>query len=528
MAEFGALSLVPPLLAIGLAIVTRKAVLSLFLGVWAGGVVYTGSLGLRQTFDWIAAAIGESTFHAQILIFTLLLGSAVAMIWRLGGSHAVRDWAIARLDTRRKVAAVTWLLGLLLFFDDYANTAVVGSTMRDVSDHLGISREKLSYLVDSTAAPVSTLAISSWVAFQLSMIESGYEATDLAASEVPNAFGVFLQSIPYNVYAILAIAMVGIVVVSERDYGEMLTAERRAAETGEVTRPGGRPMQNVAAELGEPNVERPRLFSFFLPIGVLIAVTVGTALWTGYTPGASLYDTITGADYAVALIFGSFAMVVSTYIIGAATGVMGLGESVDTTIDGFGVMLIAVTILVLAWAIGNVVEALGTGEYVGGVAQQVLSPALLPVVVLFTAAFIAFSTGSSWGTMAIVTPIAVPVAWDLTGTHTMVAALVGAVFSGAIFGDHASPISDTTVLSATFTGADLVDHVRTQLYYAVTVVLVAATLLVAWGYTRVSPWLLLPIGVLMLVGLVYGLSTLDARRRGIDPTLPDEPPERDD
>ncbi|WP_338740485.1 Na+/H+ antiporter NhaC family protein [Haloplanus salilacus] len=521
MAEFGALSLVPPLLAIGLAIVTRKAVLSLFLGVWSGGVVFTGGIGLRQTFEWIAAAIGDSTFHAQIIIFTLLLGSAVAMIWRLGGSHAVRDWAIERLDTRRKVGVATWLLGLLLFFDDYANTAVVGSTMRDVSDHLRISREKLSYLVDSTAAPVSTLAISSWVAFQLSMIESGYEATAIAASEVPNAFEVFLRSIPYNTYAILALAMVAIVVVSGRDYGEMLTAERRAAETGRVTREDARPMQDVAAELGEPNVENPRLYAFFVPIGVLIAATVGTALWTGYTPGASAYDTITEADYAMALIFGSFAMVVSTYVIGIATDRLTLGESVDTTIDGFGIMLTAVTILVLAWSIGNVVEALGTGKYVGEVAGQVLDPALLPVVVLFTAAFVAFSTGSSWGTMAIVTPIAVPVAWELTGDHTMVAALVGSVFSGAIFGDHASPISDTTVLSATFAGADLIDHVRTQLYYAVTVAVVAAALLVVWGYTRVTPWLLLPVGVAALVGVVYGLSALDAKRRGVEPGLPD-------
>ncbi|WP_251341956.1 Na+/H+ antiporter NhaC family protein [Haloplanus halophilus] len=517
MAEFGALSLVPPLFAIGLAIVTRKAVLSLFLGVWSGGVIFTGGVGLGQTFDWIAASIGESTFHAQILIFTLLLGSAVAMIWRLGGSHAVRDWAIARLDTRRKVGVAAWLLGLLLFFDDYANTAVVGSTMRDVSDHLRISREKLSYLVDSTAAPVATLAISSWVAFQLSMIESGYEATDLAASEVPNSFAVFLRSIPYNTYAILAIVMVGIVVLSGRDYGEMLAAERRAAETGKVTRDDARPMQDVSAELGEPTVEDPRLVAFFLPIGVLIGVTLGSALWTGYSPGAGLYDTIVGADYAVALIFGSFAMVASTYAIGVATDRLSLGESVDTTIEGFGVMLTAVTILVLAWSIGNVVEALGTGEYVGRIAGQVLDPAVLPVVVMFTGAFIAFSTGSSWGTMGIVTPIAVPVAWDLTGGHAMVAAVVGAVFSGAIFGDHASPISDTTVLSATFTGADLIDHVRTQLYYAVTVVVVAATLLIVWGYTRLNPWYLLPVGALALVGLVYGLSTLDARRRGVEP-----------
>jgi len=536
MSEFGVLSVVPPLLAIALAILTRKAVLSLFVGVWAGAVIFTGGVGLEQTFDWIARSISEieandgdgSIFHAQIIIFTLLLGSAVAMIWRLGGSHAVRDWAIQRIHSKRSAGLVAWLLGLLLFFDDYANTAVVGSTMKDVSDHLGVSREKLSYIVDSTAAPVATLAISSWVAFQLSMIDAGYETAGVAAADRPGSFEVFLQAIPFNTYSILAVAMVAIVVLTRRDYGEMLTAEHRASTTGAVTREDADPMQDVEAELGEPSVENPKLLSFFGPIAVLIAVTIGSALYTGYAPGATLYDMVVDADYALALIFGSFAMVVSTYVLGLVYGVLTLGESVDTTIDGFGIMLTAVTILVLAWSIGNVVDALGTGDYVAGVVETFLTPELLPVVVLFTAAFVAFSTGSSWGTMSIVTPIAVPVAWELTASHTMVAAVVGTVFSGAIFGDHSSPISDTTVLSATFTGADLVDHVRTQLYYAVTVVAVASTLLVVWGYTRVSPWLLLPVGVLALVGLVYGLSELDANRRGIDAKQSNVPTPADD
>ena len=521
MSEFGALSVVPPLLAIVLAIVTRKAVLSLFVGVWAGAVIFTGGVGLEQTFDWIARSISQvsaegegSTFHAQIILFTLLLGSAVAMIWRLGGSHAVRDWAIQRIDSKRSAGMVAWLLGILLFFDDYANTAVVGSTMKDVSDHLGLSREKLSYIVDSTAAPVATLGISSWVAFQLSMIDAGY--AELSLAERPGSFEIFLQAIPFNMYSILAVAMVAIVVLTRRDFGEMLGAEHRASTTGAVTREDAQPMQDVEEELGEPSVENPRLLSFFGPIAVLITVTLGSALYTGYTPDASLYDMVVDADYALALIFGSFAMVVSTYVLGLFYGVLSLGESVDTTIDGFGIMLTAVTILVLAWSIGNVVDALGTADYVANVVDGFLTPELLPVVVLFTAAFVAFSTGSSWGTMSIVTPIAVPVAWELAGTHTMVSAVVGVVFSGAIFGDHASPISDTTVLSATFTGADLIDHVRTQLYYAVTVAAVASALLLVWGYTRITPWLLLPVGVLALAGLVYALSELDAGRRGID------------
>jgi Na+/H+ antiporter NhaC len=315
--EFGALSIVPPLLAIVLAVATRKAVLSLFLGIWAGGMIYTGSLGIVQTFEWIVAAV-VGDFHVRILVFTLLLGSGVAMIWNLGGSYAVRDWAIAKLDFQRQAGAVAWALGVVLFFDDYANTAIVGSAMKDVSDHLRISREKLSYIVDSTAAPVATLGISSWVAFQLSLISDGYEAAGVA--DHPPAFEVFLNSIPFNMYSILAIVMVAIIVLSGRDYGEMLDAEHRFRTTGAVNREGARPMQDVESDLGEPNAGNPRLVNFFAPIAVLIAVTIGSALWTGYSPGASLMDMVTNADFASALIYGSFAMVVTGFVLGKVYG----------------------------------------------------------------------------------------------------------------------------------------------------------------------------------------------------------------
>ncbi|WP_435114893.1 Na+/H+ antiporter NhaC family protein [Halolamina sp. C58] len=520
--EFGALSVLPPLLAIVLAIATRKAVLSLFLGIWAGAVIYTGSLGIVQTFDWIVAAVAGD-FHVRILVFTLLLGSGVAMIWNLGGSYAVRDWAIAKLDSQRKVGAVAWLLGVVLFFDDYANTAIVGSAMKDVSDHLRISREKLSYIVDSTAAPVATLGISSWVAFQLSLISDGYAAAGV--SDHPPAFEVFLSSIPFNMYSILAIVMVAIIVFSGRDFGEMLDAEHRSWRTGAVSRADARPMQDVESDLGEPSARNPRLVSFFVPIIVLIAVTIASALWTGYSPGASLMDMVTNADFASALIYGSFAMVVTGFALGKFYGILTLGESTDTVIEGFGLMLTAVSILVLAWGIGEVVSALQTGEYVAGIVGDQFPIAVLPALVLVLAAFIAFSTGTSWGTMGILTPIVIPVAWNLTGDHTIIAAMVGVIFSGAIFGDHSSPISDTTVLSATFTGADLIDHVRTQLYYALTVALVAVVLLLVWGVTRITPVALLPVGVVVLVGLVYGLSELDAGRKGIEPVAADGPQE---
>ncbi len=524
MSEFGVLSIVPPLLAIVLAIVTRKAILSLFLGVWAGAVIFTGGLGLVQTFDWIIAAIlVDDGFHATIIVFTLLLGSGVAMIWNLGGSYAVRDWALERLDSRRDAGLVTWLLGLVMFFDDYANTAIVGSSMKDVSDQLHVSREKLSYIVDSTAAPVATLGISSWVAFQLGLINDAYD--NLGVEDAPSAFEVFLSSIPFNTYSILAIAMVGIIVLTGRDYGEMLTAEHRASSTGKVTRDDAVPMQDVEAELGDPSATEARLINFFAPVGVLIAVTVGSALWTGYEPGASLYDMVIDADYAAALLYGSFAMVASGFVLGKVYGIFGVGEATDTTVDGFGIMLTAVTVLVLAWSIGEVVASLETAAFIEGYVSADFPSAVLPIVVLVLSAFVAFSTGTSWGAMGIITPVAIPVAWSLTGDHTMVAAVVGAVFSGAIFGDHTSPISDTSVLSATFTGADLIDHVRTQLYYAVTVAVVAILVLLVWGVTGITPVALLPVGVVVLIGLVYALSEFDANRRGVDPVAADSPSE---
>lgn len=521
MVEGTAWSLVPPLVAIGLAIVTRKAILSLFLGIWAGAAIYTGGLGIVQTFEWIAMAVvleEQDIFHMQILIFTLLLGSAVAMMWRLGGSLAVRNWATDRIDSQRKAGFMTWLLGIVFFFDDYANTAVVGTTMKDISDNLRVSREKLSYLVDSTAAPVATLGISSWVAFQMSMIELGYEETGLPEEEIPSSFSVFLDSWPYNMYSILAIVMVGFIVATRRDYGEMLTAERRSATTGKVTRDDARPMQDVEGDLGEPHADDPRLATFVVPILVLVVAVLGVAAWTGNVfEGAGFEEFSDNADFALALVLGSFAMVVSTYVLGYVYGILSLGESVDTTIDGFGIMLTAVTILVLAWSLGEAVVALETGTYVSEQVEGVVSAELLPVVVFLAAAFIAFSTGTSWGTMTIMTPIAIPVAWDIAGTHEMVSVMVGMIFSGAIFGDHSSPISDTSVLSATFTGADLIDHVRTQLYYAVTVAVVVIVLMLVWGYTGISPWILLIAGVTLLLGLVYALSAVHEQVFDVEP-----------
>ncbi|WP_122090011.1 Na+/H+ antiporter NhaC family protein [Halalkalicoccus subterraneus] len=559
MSAFGALSLVPPLLAIVLAIASRRPVPALFVGVWSGGLIYTFGdsvgyassltggmpvldeglavlvavfLGFAQAVQWIVESIGDDTFHAQILLFTILLGSGVALIWQLGGSLAVRRAVADRLDTRRKVGITAWALGLLMFFDDYANTAIVGSVMKDLSDQLRVSREKLSYIVDSTAAPVATLGLSNWVAFQIGMVQEGYEIAGIAA-DAPSAFATYVGSIPYNVYSIFAILMVALIVLSGRDFGEMLAAEHRSVRTGRLTREGATPMQAIESELGEPSTDEPMLRSFAIPVVALVVTAIAGALLSGYAPGASALDVLDGADWGAALLWGAFAMVFAALAVGFYYRIFSLETGIEGVIDGFSIMLTAVTILVLAWAISTVAEVLETGVYVAGIAEGVVSPALLPVVVLFTAAFISFSMGSSWATMGVLTPIAISVAWELTGSYELMPVIVGAVFSGAIFGDHTSPISDTTVLSATFTGADLIDHVRTQIYYAGTVVVVTTVCYLLYGYLGLPPLFYLPIGLLLLVALVYGLSELDGRRQGLSPTVSsssgggDDPPTGD-
>ncbi|XVH31125.1 Na+/H+ antiporter NhaC family protein [Haloferacaceae archaeon DSL9] len=515
--EFGALSLAPPLLAIILAIVTRRAMLSLFIGVWSGAIIYTQSVGIVQAFDWIVTSIGESVFHAQILTFTMLLGAGIALLWRTGGSLAVAQFATDKLETHRRVGIATWLLGMVWFFDDYANTAIVGSSMKDIADKANMSREKLSYLLDSTAAPVATFGISSWVVYQISMVEAGYQAAGISDT-APNAFITFLYSIPFNLYCLLAVSMVGIIVITRRDYGEMLTAENRAQTTGKVNRDGAQPLQSMKEDLGEVVVDQPLLRTFAIPVAVLVVVVISGAVWSGYAPGRTALEVADNADFTGALVWGSFCFVATAIALSLVYDLLSLDEAMETVLDGFGLMLTAVSILVLAWSIGTVADVLGTGAYVTSVTEDFITPALLPVVIFFTAAVISFSIGTSWGTMALVTPVAIPLAWGVSsGSPELLSVATGAVFSGAIFGDHTSPISDTTVLSSTFAGADHIDHVRTQAYYAITVAFVAIGLYFVYGVTGVTPVALLPIGIVSLLGLVYVFSEFDARRKNLSP-----------
>ncbi|SEO45076.1 Na+/H+ antiporter NhaC [Halogranum amylolyticum] len=387
--------------------------------------------------------------------------------------------------------------------------------MKTLADEMRMSREKLAYLLDSTAAPVATIGLSSWVAFEIGLIANQYQELGIAG-QTPSAAATFIQSIPYNVYSILAIAMVGIIVVTQRDFGEMLDAEERAQRTGAVIRDDAQPLQEIKGELGEPVTDDAPLRVFVVPVVALVAVVVGGAATMGYAPGRTFVEMINNTEVATALVWGSFAMVAAGVVVGVGEGLLSLGEAMETILDGFATMLPALSILVLAWSIGAVATALGTGAYVTQFATGVVSPLLVPVVVFVTSAFIAFAIGTSWGTMSIMTPIVIPLAWEIGGNSPQfVAVAIGAMFSGAIFGDNCSPISDTTVLASTFAGSDHIDHVRTQMYYAFTVLLATVVVYLLYGATNLSPLVLLPVGVLTLVGLVYGFSELDARRKDV-------------
>jgi Na+/H+ antiporter NhaC len=512
---FGMLSLVPPLLAIVLAIVTRRAMISLFLGIWVGGIIYSSSVGIAQTFTWIVASIGKSTFHAKIIVFTLLLGAGIALIWRLGGALALAQFATKWIDSHRRVGLTAWLLGLIWSFDDYANNAIVGSATKDIADEMRMSREKLAYILDSTAAPVATIGLSSWVAFEIGLIAQQYKQLGIT-KETPSAAATFLHSIPFNIYTLLVLAMVGIIAFTQRDFGEMLDAENRAQRTGKVTRDEAQPLQSIKEDLGSPIIDDAPLRMFVAPVLALVVVVVGGAAMMGYAPGRTVVEMINNTNIATALVWGSFAMVATAVTLALIHNVMSLGEAMETVVDGFGTMLNAISIIVLAWSLGSVATTLGTGAYVTAYAEGVVSPHLLPIIIFVVTSFISFAIGTSWGTMSIMTPIVIPLAWNIGGgSSQFISLMVGAMFSGAIFGDNCSPISDTTILSSTFAGSDHIDHVRTQMYYAGTVFLVAALGFLLYGFTNISPLILLPASFTTLLGLIYIFSEWDAQRKDI-------------
>ena len=446
----------------------------------------------------------------------------VGVITRSGGTQGIVERLSKFAKDARRGQISTWLMGVLIFFDDYANTLIVGNTMRPLTDKLRISREKLSYLVDSTAAPVANIAlISTWIGYEVSLIDQSFVAQGIER----NAYLTFIETIPYNFYPIYTLLFGFLVAFMMRDFGPMRQAEYRARSTGKVEREGAKPLSNLASEEMIAGEDTPkRWYNALVPVAMVILV-VGVGLFaTGWEAGlAQLAKDMaaegkTAADAAftrrISAIIGqadSFSVLMWASFIGSITAIvmalsqrlLSLIDAVDAWVAGIRSMVLACIVLTAAWAIGDVCEDLFTGDYVVHLTQSFLSPQWLPMLIFLTAGVIAFATGTSWGTMAILMPIAIPLAHkfpqgipeiDATHATAILLSTTASVLAGATFGDHCSPISDTTILSSMASGADHIDHVRTQLPYALTTGGIACL----FGYIPIgfglSNWLMLPLG----------------------------------
>lgn len=513
MEDFGIWALVPPLLAIVLAFITKQVLISLFLGILAGGIIVGGGnpfVGIVYSLDTIVGSINDD-WNARLLLFNLLMGAGIAFIWKLGGSKALTTWARKKVKSRKSASVGAWLLGIIVFFNDYVNAAIVGNVFRDISEEQRISSEKLSYILDSTAAPVATFFISDWIAFQIGMVQVGLDTAGI--TEI-GAFEGYLRGIPFNFYCIFAVIFVGMIALTGKDFGPMLKAEHRAVTEGKTIADGSQSMMDVGYELGEPKDVEPKIMTFFLPLIVLIVVTLFGFWWTG-RPADGIMDILGNSDPATALLWGAFAMTITGIALALTKKRMNLKETMDTFLDGLKLMLLACVILVLAWSLGTVTQDMNLAGFIITVIGDNISFAFLPIVIFVTGMFVAFATGTSWGTMTILTPIAIPLAYYITGDPIIAVAMSGVVFSGAIFGDHCSPISDTTVLASIFAGADHMDHVSTQIPYALTVAFVAFLMYALFGAFNLNPFILIVLGLGIALGLIYVLSNYFSNRYGI-------------
>ena len=524
--HFGVLALAPPLLAIVLAMTTRQVLVSLFAGVWIGALLVAGwnPIGATAlTMDWLVEVL-RTPFNTKFVVLILFMGAGAAFIYRSGGILALERAVGDRVTTARDSQILTWLIGVFIFFDSYTSTVVTGNATRELAQDNDSSREMHAYALDSTTSPVTTFGpVSNWIGFQVSMIIVGFEATQATVDQLGvTAFGLFLQSIPWNIYCFMAFFMVGFIAITQRFFGPMLNAEWRARSTGRTIREDATPLSDVSADVGEPSAKNPSLVNFFGPILVLLVVGL-VSMWYlggGPEPGVDIATAFQETDVALGLLYGSFAFMLTGLVGSLAYRTMDLEEASEVIIDGFKTMVIAIAIIVLAWSIGLAAENVGTAQYIVDLLVGSGVPgSFLPLIIFIAAMFVAFTTGTSWGTMAILTPLAIPLSFELVGPSVL-PVVIAMLFGGAIWGDHSSPISDTTVMSSIFAGSDHIDHVNTQIPFAATAAGVTVVILLLYGFGMQSPFVALPLAFVLTAAAVVVLNKVDARRKGLPEVMP--------
>lgn len=553
------MSVLPPLFAILLALVFKEVIFSLVSGIFVGSAIMgfyaDGFIGIFTGFfriidTYIISALNDSS-HLSVVVFSIIIGGIVAVISKNGGMQGIVNRVSRFANNARNGQLATWGLGILIFFDDYANTLVVGNTMRAITDKLRISREKLAYIVDSTAAPVSAIAfVTTWIGAELGYISDGLNVINANGMEInEGVYSIFLSSLSYAFYPFLTLFFIFYIVYRGKDYGPMLKAEIRA-RSGTVVNP-----EENTGDLTELEDLKPvegikhRARNAVIPVFVVVFGTLLGLLFTGFESlqgqiheinstvalnswgdiwtNMSLMDgnpegftkklgTLIGAsDSYISLLWSSLSALLIAILLTVGQRIMNLKDSVETVVSGFKTMVPAILILILAWALASVTEEMHTAEFLTGVIGDSIPPWLIPALTFILAGFVAFSTGSSWSTMALVYPLILPAAWAICNSdayqYEQAEAMaifyntVSAVLAGSVLGDHCSPISDTTILSSLASGSNHIDHVRTQIPYALTVGIVSVligTLLSSLGLHPILALLLAAGSLIAIVELV--------------------------
>ncbi len=480
-------ALVPPIVAIGLALITKEVYSSLFVGIAIGGIFWSNfhaEKAVLHVFEDGIVGVLTDSYNMGILVFLVILGIMVCMMNKAGGSAAFGRWASIHIKTRVGAQLATIVLGILIFIDDYFNCLTVGSVMRPITDKHNVSRAKLAYLIDATAAPVCIIApISSWAAAVTGFVKG------------EDGFSIFMRAIPYNYYALLTILAMVLIVVLKIDYGPMKLHEDNAVK-GDIYTTPDRPYANAENEIVE---EKGKVIDLVFPILVLIACCIAGMLYTGgFFSGTGFVKAFSASDASVGLMLGSFFAMVVTVVFYAVRRVLKFRESMECIPEGFKAMVPAILILTFAWTLKAMTDSLGAAEYVANVMQSAAGGLLnfLPAIIFLVGCFLAFATGTSWGTFGILIPIVVAV---FQGTNeTMMIISISACMAGAVCGDHCSPISDTTIMASAGAQCNHVNHVTTQLPYAATVAVVSCITYVIAGFVQ-NAVICLPIGMVLLV-----------------------------
>ena len=511
------LSVIPPLFAIAMALILKEVISALFLGVLSGTflmALYSGqepgmALGsglLRVVDTYITGSVFDAD-HVTIIIFTLTIGGMVRIISANGGMKGIVNWLLRRAKGPRSGQLMTFIMDLCIFFDDYSNTLMVGNTMRPVADKLKVSREKLAYIVDSTSAPVVAIAfVTTWIGAELSYIQEGINVIGIDAS----AYSVFFHSLKYSFYPLLTLAFVLMIIYSGRDYGPMLKAEK-AVRTAEDKETGK--LENSENSAHGIDALIPLLTLIFGTIIGLFFTGYDASIWQDESLGtvAKLSATIGNANSYLALLWSSLISLLMSIIMTLIRGSLEFGKIMEEMIEGFKLMFNAVLILTAAWAIALVTKDMHTAEFVSDILLKLsLSPFVVPALTFLLAALIGFSTGTSWGTMAILYPLILPASWMLCkdqglgvdATMPLFYNVVASVMAGAVMGDHCSPISDTTIMSSMASGCNHLQHVKTQMPYALTVGVVALLIGVLPTALGLPSWLAFAVAIAALALVV--------------------------